>query len=255
MGTRETDMKHICDLHAPIRNRYFYGKLLDSYHFELETGYVNNKRWLLNRLITGYGVVCGLDVCATSDGKGIIITPGVAIDKHGREMIVDEQAQPIKIPPELAAAGSRSKEDREHKGHYIHVVLCYHECTDRPTPVLAGDCGVQQDCEPSIIRERYKIELRSGCLPPAEPEMYIPDVVSGGKIDYGTLVKWISKKCPPCAGDPCIPLANIHLEGEGEDCHCAHDIDITVRPIVYTNDLLFQLLLSMMQEPDYRTQK
>jgi len=39
-----------------VRNRYFYGKLLDVFHFELEQNYLNAKRWLLTRLVTGYGV-------------------------------------------------------------------------------------------------------------------------------------------------------------------------------------------------------
>ena len=251
MAAIETEMQRVCDLHAPIRNRYFYGKLLDSYHFELETGYFNSKRWLLNRLVTGYGVVCGLDVCATSDGKNIIVTPGVAIDKHGREIIVDQETQPVMIP--ALPAATAPEENKEQEDLHLHVVLCYHQCTDQPAPVLTGDCNGQQVCEPGVIRERYKVELRPGCVPPAEPQMYIPDVISSGKMDYETLVKWVSRECPPCAEDPCIPLANIHLEEEG---HCARDIDITVRPIVYTNDLLFQLLLSIINEaPDYRTRK
>ena len=50
------------DFCSPVRNRYFYGKLLDVFHFDLEQTYLNTKRWTLNRLITGYGVVYGLNV-------------------------------------------------------------------------------------------------------------------------------------------------------------------------------------------------
>lgn len=58
--TRDTDLKQ------PVRNKFFYGKLLDVLHLELETDYLNGKRWLLNRLVTGCGVVCGLNVDLTT---------------------------------------------------------------------------------------------------------------------------------------------------------------------------------------------
>src|SRR5262245_20843278 len=83
---------------SPIRNRYFYGKMLDVYHFELEQNYFNGKRWLLNRLVSGYGVVSGLNVLLSSDLKSIYVTPGVAIDKCGHEIIVCNPSAPIVLP-------------------------------------------------------------------------------------------------------------------------------------------------------------
>ena len=55
-------------LQTPMRNRYFYGQLLGVNNFELETDYAIRQRRLLNRLVLGYGVVCGLNVELTSDG-------------------------------------------------------------------------------------------------------------------------------------------------------------------------------------------
>src|SRR5436309_13706805 len=73
-------------LHPPTRNNYFYGKLLDVQHFTLERRYGNNRRWLLNRLGFGSGVMCGLRL-EVIDGQ-LILQPGVAIDAFGREIIV-----------------------------------------------------------------------------------------------------------------------------------------------------------------------
>src|SRR5476649_2519593 len=64
------------DITTFVRNRYFYGKLLDVSHFESEQAYFNEKRWLLNRLVTGYGVICGLNVGLTDDAKQIWVDPG-----------------------------------------------------------------------------------------------------------------------------------------------------------------------------------
>jgi hypothetical protein len=44
--------------------------------------------------------------------------------------------------------------------------------------------------------------------------------------------------------DCCIPLANIHLPN-GDDPIQISDIDISVRPIVYSNDMLLDIILAM----------
>src|SRR5262245_17127605 len=49
-------------LTAPRRNFYYYGKLLDVPHFQMEQGYENLKRWRLNHLSLGEGVLCGLGI-------------------------------------------------------------------------------------------------------------------------------------------------------------------------------------------------
>src|SRR5262249_26589900 len=75
-------------LAAPQRNNYFYGKLMDARHFQMEQSYGKRKRWMLNRLGLGEGVLCGLAVTA-KDGQ-VCVSPGVAIDALGREIIVPE---------------------------------------------------------------------------------------------------------------------------------------------------------------------
>ena len=71
------------------RNRYFYGKLLTVRDFEVEQRYHCTKRELLNRLVHGAGVVCGLGVTA-SDESTLIIESGMALDYQGREIVVPE---------------------------------------------------------------------------------------------------------------------------------------------------------------------
>ena len=66
----------------------------------------------------------------------------------------------------------------------------------------------------------------------------------GGRLNYKQLAEFVTSSCAPVPCDPCIVLANIRLPKSGDAC-CADDIDISVRPIVYTNDLLFELLLGL----------
>src|SRR5450432_2486421 len=86
--TPETKNGDSGSLAAPRRNHYFYGKLLDVLHMDMEQRYGIHKRWLLNRLGLGQGVLCGLR--ATAAGAQVCISPGMAIDAWGREIIVPE---------------------------------------------------------------------------------------------------------------------------------------------------------------------
>lgn len=254
-------------LRSPVRNRYFYGKLLDVYHFQLETDYMNAKRHLLNRLVSGYGVVCGLDVQPGTDGRHVVVTPGVAIDKWGREIVVPEPTSPVAIPahllpperaaalpPEAEGADARYGEDRkpryeeDEEERVVRVVLCYHECESDPTPVMAGDCGTVEECAAGAVRERYRIAFREGAAPRKDLQCRVPDLFRGDRLDYEALARHISQGCPEPPRDPCITLANVRLAGpEGHGCD-PERIDITVRPIVYTNDLLLEIFLSFLEE-------
>src|SRR2546421_4529181 len=115
------------DLKTPVRNRYFYGKLLDVFHFELEQNYFNTKRWLLNRLVSGFGVICGLDVQLGDDGKSITVLPGVAIDKWGREIIVPKPSDHVALPA-APAQEAYTGEQKVPEDTFVHICLCFHEC-------------------------------------------------------------------------------------------------------------------------------
>lgn len=242
-----------CDVKTFVRNRYFYGKLLDVYHFDLEQNYFNAKRRLLNRLVTGYGVVCGLGVSAGSDGQSIVVDAGVAIDKWGREIIVPAASKPLALPPLPAATPGAPSTDHPVSDcncgeHWVHLCVCYHECVSDPVPALGGDCDQNATCTPGSIRERYELEFQNGRLPAVDVSCPAPDLVSGTAINYPALAQYVSSPCPDCPDDPCIALANIHLPDAG-GVLAAGSIDIAVRPIVYTNDLLHDLLVCLTSKP------
>lgn len=71
------------------RNRFFYGKLLTVRDFETEQKYFNDKRRLINRVLHGAGVACGLNVVGTDDHT-ISIESGLAFDYLGREIVLAE---------------------------------------------------------------------------------------------------------------------------------------------------------------------
>lgn len=278
MATSSSSADCMC---APVRNRYFYGKLLDVFHFEMEQNYFNDKRQLLNRLISGYGVVCGLNVTLGSDGNSVVVSPGVAIDKCGREIIVCQPSDPFPLPPPLpvsppasgqapaggaipttgntAAPGvaggqppagtnpTMNNGDCNDTGVYKHLCICYHECLTDPSPALGGDCDTQAICTPGSIREKYCLKLCDGRLCPASTTSSLPTgIVSNGALNYKLLASYVtSLQCCTPGTDCCIALANIQIPAAGSQ-YTSNDIDICVRPLVYTADLLYELMLAWM---------
>lgn len=278
---------------SPVRNRYFYGKMLDVFHFELEQNYFNSKRWLLNRLVSGYGVVCGLNVLLSSDKKSIYVTPGMAIDRCGHEIILCEPSVQIPLPapqpaptggtqtssppspangqqpaggtsspgatPTTAADGPNAANNPTNRStencdcsDYFHLVLCYHECPTDPSPSLGGDCGcdTQPTCSPGAIRERYTLQLVEDKLAPARTASALTELINGGTLSYAMLASYVANlslddPCPDC----CIPLANIRVPDPGNTYDQNQNVDISVRPIVYTNDLLYEIILAIKQGP------
>lgn len=267
------------DMCPPIRNRYFYGELLDVFHFELEQNYLNGKRWLLNRYVGGYGVVWGLSVQLTQDGKHVVVSPGLAIDKWGREIIVCQPSAPYPLT-EFNEQPSWSEGVAEHPaapenpdrmssqslklgnpcvanlGDYHLLTICFHECHTDPVPALGGDCDTHALCSAGAIRESYKLEIRPRGLCYPQTKSNIQSAISNtGQVDYVALVKYVSELCPPTGDDCCVPLANIHVPKPREKGSPV-SIDINVRPIVYTNDLLYQLVLAMNKgRPEEQTAK
>ncbi len=242
-------------LQTPMRNRYFYGQLLGVHNFELETEYSIRQRRMINRLILGHGVACGLNVELTSDGRKVIIWPGLAIDRWGREIVVAQKTGPIPIPPDVISSAL----DRGQRGNCepcVHVAVCYHECHGDPVPVRYGDCDLADPCAPSTVREQYRIEFRDDCAPRHGLRCHVPDLLSDGGIDHDALARWVTRgrHCTSLPADPCIPLANLPV---ADQSHCdPGGVDIGVRPVAPSNVVLLELILALLErlgeESDYQ---
>lgn len=73
------------------RVAYFAGQLLDVDDFQAEQTYLLDRLSRRNRLLHGAGIVDGLEVTVAADAgpAAVVIAPGLALDRHGREVFVD----------------------------------------------------------------------------------------------------------------------------------------------------------------------
>lgn len=86
----------------PRRVRYFPGRLLTDEDLAAEQDYHRQMRYLVNRL-HGHGIASGLDVDIAN--KEVRVSPGVAIDRLGRELVLVQPAF-VTVGP-VGSGGSR----------------------------------------------------------------------------------------------------------------------------------------------------
>jgi hypothetical protein len=72
------------------RVNYFSGRLLTAKDFQDEQDYDIERDRLHNRCLHGAGVVCGLEVSVDAAQNRIHVSPGLALDCLGREIVLPE---------------------------------------------------------------------------------------------------------------------------------------------------------------------
>ena len=232
-------------LSSPVRNRYYYGKLLDVYHLDVEQDYGNLKRWMLNRLSLGYGVLCGLDVMVSADKKQVRVGAGVAIDGWGREIIVPSNSPGVDVTQPTDDCG-RNVGDPVRAGT-VTLWVCYHECEAEPSPSFASDCP-DSECENGLVRERYRLRITSGRMRPPTSHVDCAAAFAGGGGYVNrrrTFCQTIDDTCD-APGESCVPIALIEV-GDG----LVQKIDTcVVRPVVYSNAVLLDLIICLANRVD-----
>ena len=158
--------KKSCDYNTYKRVRYFHGMLLTERDFQEEQLYRQEKRKLANRMLHGWGVVCGLGLKPTKpDSSKVIITPGMALDCLGNEIVVcSEYEVDLKKLPDLCPdTGAGAKDhcaERETKDCKYYVGIKYAEAPTDPVAVyLPGGSCEEKTCEYSRTREGFCVSL------------------------------------------------------------------------------------------------
>ena len=238
----------LCQHGHPERNNFYFGKFMTARDFTDEQSYMNEKRWLVNRLGMGWGVLCGLKVRPHAhDKRKVTVEPGVAIDPYGHEILVCREETVDLVmgqdgcPPEEREAG------RPPRSYLYYVSVKYEECGVNPSPIMIDSCdGYKEECVYNRTREGYRFivsrekpastdERRRECETGCHRLLQDPSpAVSGGCPER-----------PECEG---VPLAAI-CYNPGTDT-TAMDIDLSLasRRSVFSNEMLFELLACLREE-------
>lgn len=166
-----------CGAIVTERNRFFTGKFMTARDFQGEQDYFLSRHRLHNRLLHGWGIVCGLEVeyhpdrlagpprnqsdCAK---RWVRVRPGIAIDCCGRELVVHKEWY-YELP--LPEPQSAKPYTNAHKEQYI-LGLRYCEEEIERVPVLYAEdvCDGKRE-QANRLRECARLEwVRRGDLPP-----------------------------------------------------------------------------------------
>jgi hypothetical protein len=228
------------------RNNFFFGKLMTARDFTDEQSYFNEKRWLLNRLGLGWGVLCGLKVRPHGHDRGkVVVEPGVAIDQHGHEIVVRREevvnltAAQDPCPPE--------------QSHLYYLSIKYEEFGVNPSPVLFDDCESPKElCVFNRIRESYRlIVTREKPVFTNIPLSDLKDILHCETASHRFLqhpAQLISQRCPERLECEVVPLARICYNPATETTAMDIDIGPANRKLAFSNEILYELIWSLQQE-------
>jgi hypothetical protein len=203
-----------------------------------EQEYLRDKQRRHNRLLHGWGVVCGLEVVVDTDKNAgplaVKICSGYALGPYGDEICVPEA-----VPLDLAYCAQPSPMPCDPKYPVpqpvgtspLLVMIRYAECPTRPMRTLPAGCGCDETaCEYSRIRDGYEVQ----CMQVSETKLKEILAASG---EITSVEKGKLPKCPPCPSDPWLLLASIRpvssTTGEGLVLG-ASSIQYDVRRIVHS---------------------
>jgi Quinohemoprotein amine dehydrogenase, alpha subunit domain III len=215
------------------RPRYFARQVIMPADMTLEQDYFRDKLRRHNRMLHGWGVVCGTLVCTvpTADCSGfepwqVVIKPGYILDPCGDEIyiasdhVVDLRAAGVAgISADACGAASDpwcSDVVEPHRaGGKWYVAVKYREFPARPVRVHPAGCGCDDTlCEYSRFCDGYEIGVLA-CCPAAHQK----------PPELATLTKGAVPACPPCPSDPWVVLAEVEIDKDGkiisiDNCTC-----------------------------------
>jgi hypothetical protein len=218
-------------LNPPERNRYFYGLLMDAERFQKDQNYFNAKRWMQNRFATGPGVLCGLAL--TSTAGALTLSPGIALDLAGREIVVPA-VTPINTSQLTDAQGNPT--GPVPAGSTILISIAYAEQKIDPVAVLVADCDHPNGCAPSVIEESFVIlvTIAPEPAPTVTPCVFASFVPPGAALQT-LIANQVAAAYSALPSNTSVALGRFNLATGVLDA-------VSDRPVVYDNLLLFQLI-------------
>jgi len=241
MKTNTSCAPQTCDSTIAERPRYFPRQIITADDLSLDQEYARNARRLHNRMLHGWGVVCGAKVCpvpATNGSAGfqpwlVSVCPGYVLGPCGDEILIDCcKTVDMRTGGTKAATGDPCVQMPDPwctdvfvkpaaNGRY-YVAVKYKQVMARPVRVQPVGCGCDDSsCEYSRWRDGYEIGVLQNYACPGNP----PDLGPDGKPDLNLLMGGDMMECPPLPLDPWVVLAVVDLDPDGtihsiDNCTC-----------------------------------
>jgi hypothetical protein len=236
------------------RTRFFPRMLIGPDELTQDQTWIRDRFRRHNRMLHGWGIVCGCDVTQATDAAGrpvpwkICVSQGDVLGPCGDEIVVDcpvnydvragtaGEAGPCAPPADPWCVDVRA--DRSPRVTY-YLAIRYHEYLTRPVRTLAGcGCGCDDaECEYSRIRESFTLGVID-TLPASyqEHRRALEEVAAenelggfelkpsgsptrpsplAGMVTCSPYLRERVRPCPPCPADPWVILADFTVDDRG----------------------------------------
>ncbi|HEY4668305.1 MAG TPA: hypothetical protein VIH05_00870 [Tepidiformaceae bacterium] len=210
------------------RTRFFPRQLVAPDDLTQDQIYFRDKALRHNRLLHGWGVVCGARVMANpSDTCKVVVEAGYILGPYGHEILIDKNVD-VDLCHEgldgnaVSACGGGDPWCTNVRvgrpgGRTLYLAVRHDECETRPVRAQGHGCGcAEADCEYSRIRDGYAIKVLLDLPSSYSDPMPQPDIEQAVSCVTGPNGTFEARACPPCPLEPWVILADIVLGDDGK---------------------------------------
>jgi hypothetical protein len=211
------------------RPKYFPRQVVTADDLTLEQDYFRNRLRMHNRMLHGYGVVCGAIVTAAAEPWHVKITRGYILTPYGDDVHIERDicfdirkrcentqgTQPC--PPPSDPWCTDPIEPLEENKAFV-IAVRYVESPRRAVRVSPAGCGCESSsCEYSRWQDGYEVCTLDEC--PASHQ---------NPPDFDAMRRGEPPPCPECPEDPWVVLAEVRPDREGKvtvgTCTCRRQV-------------------------------
>src|SRR5579884_4194029 len=190
------------------RTRFFPRQLVTPDDLTQDQLYFREKMRRHNRMLHGWGVVCGARVKAGTAPCQIVVEPGYILGPYGDEIMIDSEVTVDLCNNALDGNAVSPCADvlndpwcsevpvSRPAGQTLYVAIRYEECQTRPVRAVVSACGCDAaSCEYSRIRDSYAIRVLTTLPSTYSDPMPQPEFILQSQCAANT-------GCPACPTDP-----------------------------------------------------
>src|SRR5215472_14359546 len=215
-----------CDQGVSERPRYYARQLITADDLTLEQDYFRARLRLHNRLLHGWGVVCGAEVWSvpkagasanTTDREPwmVMVCPGYVLGPYGDEIFIDckrivdlrtrgvsgQTGDPCSDAMDPWCSEVLDQPDTTR----LYVAVRSKQIATRPVRVQPIGCGCDDSsCENSRWHDGYEIGVLTSAPDCDVTPPKFEDILKGSLAD-----------CPPCPDQPWVVLAQVDVDDAG----------------------------------------
>lgn len=236
---------------AGERTRFYPRQLIGAADLTQDQLYFREKHRRHNRMLHGWGIVCGAEVRLTPNRAGCVdVNMGYILGPFGDEIVIDDvitvdlsvqnadgDAMNGCIPPDPWCADVRVARSADKP---IYLAIAYAEYACRPVQTVTSGCGCGCDetaCEYSRWRDSYRVRVLDA-LPDTYQAVMTPPLVDIAYTCRKRVVANIADmqlahdpasvdaascacpECRPCPTSPWVILADITINGDEIQIDC-----------------------------------